>query len=785
MPCVQGIVVPAPASSRPRRLRFGAFELDARAGELWNAGVRVPLQDQPLKLLERLLDRPGEVVTRDDLRGCLWPGDTFVDFEQGVNAAVKRLREALGDSAEAPRFVQTLPRRGYRFIASVETDDANGAPAGGADAHSNGDGDAGAHAQGITQALPQAQASATQGTANGDANGDSVRSAIAWRRAAAAIGIAGVLLTAAVWITLVRPYRTGASASSPESPSASLPPPRVVPLTRLDGSEHQPTFSPDGSQVAFTWDNGAPDNADIYVTLVGSAEVRRLTTDPGRDFAPQWSPDGRQIAYVRATGSTSQRVRVMSALGGSDREVSDFGVWSPIAWSPDGRFIAAGRAGDTGAIGQSHAIHLVPLGAGAPRALTRPGPGINDWSPAFAPDGRRLAYASCTDLVYRSMCHVKVVDLDDAYAPVGSPRTLTSELVWTLNGLAWTRDGKDVIYSARQGSSVQLWRADAAGTGARAPERIELAGPGVVYPATAPAGGRLAYTYAMEDVDIYRFTPPAPAQPLSRSSTQDSLPAFSPDGRRVAFCSARSADAFEIWVSNIDGSSPERLTHGPGDWQCSPSWSPDGTTIAFDSRAADGAWHVWTIGVTGGPPRRITMEQGNQVRPSWSRDGRWIYFVWRRDQDRDIWRIRASGGSPPERVTQGGAAVIAARESSDGKGVWFKRDHNDGALLLQPLTGGEPRPGMPCVRGTHFSIGSAGIYYVPCAAPGDVTRDVPVRLFNRATGEDRPFGTLSEAAWPAAGRSGTCLVISPDGRTLLYSRQHTREADLMLIEHFR
>jgi DNA-binding winged helix-turn-helix (wHTH) protein len=95
----------APTSSRPRLVRFGVFELDVPSGELRKSGVRVHLQEQPLRLLECLLERPGQIVTREELRGRLWPGDTFVDFEQGVNAAVKRLREALADSADAPRFI--------------------------------------------------------------------------------------------------------------------------------------------------------------------------------------------------------------------------------------------------------------------------------------------------------------------------------------------------------------------------------------------------------------------------------------------------------------------------------------------------------------------------------------------------------------------------------------------------------------------------------------------------------------------------------------------------------
>ncbi|HKU25744.1 MAG TPA: winged helix-turn-helix domain-containing protein, partial [Candidatus Sulfotelmatobacter sp.] len=99
--------------------RFGIFELDLRAGELRRQGHKVKLQDQPFQVLTRLLERPGEIVTREELRGRLWPADTFVDFDHSLNAAIRRLRDALGDSAENPRFVETVARRGYRFLAPV------------------------------------------------------------------------------------------------------------------------------------------------------------------------------------------------------------------------------------------------------------------------------------------------------------------------------------------------------------------------------------------------------------------------------------------------------------------------------------------------------------------------------------------------------------------------------------------------------------------------------------------------------------------------------------------
>src|SRR5262245_25780005 len=104
----------------PHRIRFGVFEVDLRAAELRKHGLRVKLQAQPFQVLAMLLERPGEVVTREELRRKLWSDDTFVDFDQGLNKVINKIREALSDSADNPRFVETLARRGYRFIYPVE-----------------------------------------------------------------------------------------------------------------------------------------------------------------------------------------------------------------------------------------------------------------------------------------------------------------------------------------------------------------------------------------------------------------------------------------------------------------------------------------------------------------------------------------------------------------------------------------------------------------------------------------------------------------------------------------
>ena len=284
-----------PGSPSADRVRFGVFELDRRSGELRKAGVRVSLQEQGLQVLALLLERPGDLVTRDELRQRLWPTGTFGDFDHGLNAVINRLRDTLGDSADSPRFIETLPRRGYRFVAPIEPDPRASSAVG-----------------------PEAPVSVTQAPGGRP----SVRRPAGRIVAALAVGLLAVV--------------AGALWQRRRPPAVEGPPPKVVSITRLAGNEDWPAFSPDGEQVAFSWSGEKSDNTDIYVTLVGATEVRRLTTDPAEDYAPSWSPDGRRIAFLRKVGQTA-RIHVISPLGGSDPKVGDF----PVAAQLDPEFTAS------------------------------------------------------------------------------------------------------------------------------------------------------------------------------------------------------------------------------------------------------------------------------------------------------------------------------------------------------------------------------------------------------------------------------------------------------------
>ena len=558
------------------------------------------------------------------------------------------------------------------------------------------------------------------------------------------------------------------------SRATPLPPARVVPLTALLGWEGTPTFSPDGEHVAFYW-NGETDNYDIYVKLLGTSEVQRLTTDPAVDVGPAWSPDGRRIAFVRASswGSTGA-IHLMSALGGPDRKLSNLPVRTEVtmSWSPDGRWIAAARGGSPAeTIPDAHSIYLVPVEGGTPRALTRAQPDGQDRAPALSPDGRRLAYAACAAPL-SLQCDVYVVELGPDLVSTGSPRRLTRQGNLMIYGIAWAPDGRSLVYDALLGpSALHLWRV--AIDGSRPPERLEGAGNGARWPALS--GNRLAFTRLVVDQDIVRLTPGRSREVFPASSSSfDGSSELSPDGRRVAFESLRSGERMEIWLAGADGQDPVQLTHGPGRWQGSPAWSPDGRRIAFDSQSEDRRWDIWTIDVAGGGPERLTQHPGNENVPTWSRDGHWVYYSAQREGKVGIWRIPAAGGVE-ERIAGLDGTMGRALESLDGKTVFFAPGGSGASpLFALPLAGGPARKLLDCVWPLGFAVVDGGVYYAAC---GPISGDVPARRLDLASGQDSVVATLEKFR----GR----MTVSSEGKTILYASETRSGSDLMLVEGFR
>jgi Tol biopolymer transport system component/tRNA A-37 threonylcarbamoyl transferase component Bud32 len=553
------------------------------------------------------------------------------------------------------------------------------------------------------------------------------------------------------------------------SRAASLPPPTLVPLTAQPGNYNSPTFSPDGNQVAFSWNGEKRDNFDIYLQMVGSTETRRLTSDPARDLVPSWSPDGRQIAFVRTARGPKGALYLVSPLGGVERKVMDETVTvGGLSWSPDGRWLATGLSIETvnAAPEVPRGIRGIRVSDGEARTLTSPEGSDFHMRPAFSPDGRNLAYASCRDIT----CWIDVVDLEADLAPPGGPRRLTRRVVHPSK-LAWSRDGSSVVYG--DDVSQRLWRVAVAGS--TPPERIETAGFGVSGPAIAPTGDRLAFIRSSMNTDVYRFQAGRKPDVVAASRFADWAPVLSPDGTRFAFASSRGtlgSGADDIWLADADGSNPTQLTVGPGLSQGSPRWSPDGRRIAFDSMDEEGRWHIWTIDAGGGSPRRLTSDSASENHPAWSHDGRYVYFSHGPDGAKTIWRAPATGGSAEQVTrTRGGRPEL----SPDGKTLYFEGSFGSRqALLAVSLAGGPERTVIDCLPRYGFSVTPAGVYHLACGG----SSPVPLLLWDPSTGKDRVLGTLQPPL-------GAGLTASADGTTVLYTAWVGQGSDVMLIENFR
>jgi Tol biopolymer transport system component/DNA-binding winged helix-turn-helix (wHTH) protein len=275
--------------------RFEDFTLDPQTGELYKCGIKLKIQGQPLEILAVLLEHPGRLITRDELQKRLWPSDTFVDFETGLNAAVTRLREALGDSANKPRWIETVPRRGYRFIHPVIVDRTV-----------------------ASVAAPSALKRPATGT--GSSPRHSASRTVAVLGAIVAVAIGGI------WI-----YQRTSRFSSPQR--------TLTRLTFDEGLQTEPTWSPDGRLIAYSADHGG--KFDIWVQQIGSGNPVRVTNRPGNNWQPDWSPDGKSIVYRSEDGEGGLYVAPPLGGAGLERKIASFGYYP--RWSPDGTQICSGR----------------------------------------------------------------------------------------------------------------------------------------------------------------------------------------------------------------------------------------------------------------------------------------------------------------------------------------------------------------------------------------------------------------------------------------------------------
>jgi Tol biopolymer transport system component/DNA-binding winged helix-turn-helix (wHTH) protein len=762
-------------SPQPNHLyEFGPFRLNVAERLLLRDGEVVPLTPKAFDLLLVLVSHHGRLLGKDELMKAVW-SDTFVE-EGNLSWNVSHLRKALGDGENGQRYIETVPKRGYRFVASVkEVTDANAEPIVEAQPDLRGD----------SQAMERAATSDDEARAQRKATPDSdlgrevtrnmrvalVLNPLRFRPKRRLIWLAAYLALALVsgaagWLIIAR-----FTAEPPASPL------KTIPLTSFQGAEWFPSFSPDGTQVAFTWDGEKQDNSDIYTRPVGHEAMFRLTDDPAKDWSPAWSPDGRWIAFLRFRPDGKAGVFLTTPLSRAERQLTERAapwprgmmIGSHLAWSPDSKWIATA---DKNSPELPFGLILISVETGEKRILTAPSKGENDTAPAFSPDGRSLAFIRILSF---HVSELYLLRLTDDLKAKEEPIRLTYEYQRTSSPV-WSQDGREIIFASGDVWISRLYRIAADKPGK--PREIESVGEAGQLLAISHPARRLAYVREVFDPNIWRLrigadgkADGAPTSFIS-STRVDFQPQFSPDGKRVAFSSNRSGHT-EIWVCESDSSNAVQLTSFGGPTTESPRWSPDGERIAFQSYS-NGHTAIYLVNARGGTPERLTHGTSNDGVPSWSRDGRWIYFHSNRSGASQVWKMRTDGSGAVQVTRNGGGTAL---ESADGKFLYYSKATPRGPSLWRvPVEDGEEVEVLEGISdATTFALTDQGIYFIPRREP---TAGASIQFLSFADGKIKTIIAIAKPVFVG-------FTVSRDGQSLLYTQIDQEGSDIMLLENFR
>jgi Tol biopolymer transport system component/DNA-binding winged helix-turn-helix (wHTH) protein len=703
-------------------IRFAPFELVLEPEELRRNGIRVKVSGQALQVLIVLASEPGRLVTREHLRKVLWPATSFGDFEHGLNAAVNRLREILGDSAVNPKYIETIPRQGYRFIAAMEVEEK--------------------------QVTSPPQIASTEPP--------KLPAKPPFRRWWIPVAVAACILISLICLRLKTRLEEASRLSRIQHLS-------VVPFTSLPGNVTSPAFSPDGSEVAFGWDGGTEGAGyDLYLKVIGSESPLRITWHPSEKLSIAWSPDGRAIAISRVSKEGASGIFLVPPTGGPERKIysrsSTYWYGNELSWSPDGKYLAFTDHPETSY--QSIILYLLSM------STLEATPVTTDCKeaalPSFSPKGELLAWV-CS--YAWGMYSLRLLHLGD-----GSVTELQHG-EGGIGGIGWSRDGDDIVYSSPL-IGGGLWE-----LALTHPERAQklTIGHEVSDVTVSPSGHRLVYVQGSTNINIWQLDlegPRAQAHKLIVSSAAQESASISPDGRRIAFESDRSG-ALEIWVCDGDGSNALQLTSF-GVQTGTPRWSPDGGLIAFDSRFG-GESNLYTVDPAGGIPVKLNIDVSDKSQPSWSPDGKWIYFIKGDDNDEpSVWRVPSRGGHAVQLANNPASYPLA---SPDGQYVYFFRKKKLWRMMPDGSSPGEVR-GMPelSFQGIEWFPSEAGIYFMS-HENGKTT----IELYDTKTQKVSPVFSLEKPPpyWIGA------MPVSPDGKWMLFPQVDGHSSNLMMVENMQ
>ena len=706
--------------------RFGDFELDCQAGSLARGGRALKIQPQPLRVLEILVESHGEIVSREELRSRVWGDNTFVEFDQGLNYCIRQIRLALGDDAGAPVYLETLPKRGYRFIAPVEGNRRD-------------------HPDPLTSNVVAADPQ--------DRPGRNHRKT----RILSAVFGAVLLLAGIAWLA--------ARGINP----APLEVAGVTQIAPFPGNKHDPAFSPDGVSLAFSWAGENGDSPGIYVIPSGGGEPRRLTQAPNSDISPAWAPDGRRIAFLRRQPGQDDELMIVASAGGEARKLRDIRMpellerrMRPIlAWTPDGSGIVFPMNDqETG----SASLFRIDSEGSATRPFVRAHGGLGNSAPAFSPDGKTFVYWS-GDL--------RILRIGTNRAPLpGEERVLGPG-----RSPVWSPDGSVLLYVG--GPRIMAWSShtNSAQTLYVAPGEIQAITarwvahdlPEVV--ASIDGGQPEIHALALRNG---RVVTGAARLPLRAAS----VPTFSRDGRWIVFASLDDVRN-NLWMADTEGHDARQITfEGEVD---RGYWSPDGKHFAFHVAPL---FRDYVADID--PDELIRKPQGvgptirpvaktpfGMMGPDWSPDQKYLYAT-RPGATYRIMRVPSDGGEVEDLFEGDGVRIEpAGRRIFYGKGGIFGLFARslDGDVRLNP----EERVISDFVAPRGFDVNSRGIYYL---GRNSARKPVAIRFFDFSLRKSFDIAPAPLGLTPS-------IAISPDSKRLLYDTLSDSVGSLALMKFVR
>jgi Tol biopolymer transport system component/DNA-binding winged helix-turn-helix (wHTH) protein len=596
-----------PGVHQTEKVRFGVFEADLRAGELRKYGVRIRLQRQPFNILAALLERPGDLVTREELRQRIWGPDTVVDFDHSLGTAINKLREALSDSAETPRYVETLAKRGFRFIAPVEhlstppsREPEEPAPQSVA-----------VELEKVEPAVPIAVPPEPAPAVPAEVPSPAMLTpqvvvaprSIYLGRLAVVLGVLA-LVAGATWVWSMRQTRPASAVSFRAVTADYHVYPGQINIERFPG------VATDGLRVFFPeLQNGRVGLASV---LIGGGEIHPFPLPPEilRPSVADISRDGAELLIRSLMWSqTEQPLWIAPSTGGSARKLFDV-MAHDAAWTPD-------RSAVLYASGEG--LFLIGRTGGARRKLAGL-PGRAYWI-RYSPDGTKIRF-TLLDPKTRATSLWEI-------APDGAnPHPILES--WTQHPAeccgTWTTDGRNFIFQSGHSGRPNVWTLPEGGSRfGRTPAPFQITAGPLDYLAPVPA---------IRDNQVFAIGANSHRELFHFESVSHSLQPYLKNVRGARRAETSHHTDQVIWISSSD----ETLWHGNSDGgervqlTASPltvymaRWSPDDRRLAVMAKAPGSPYQIYTISPDGGDLQPLFEEPRNQADPDWGPQGKAIVF---------------------------------------------------------------------------------------------------------------------------------------------------------------